>query len=439
MASERLELEDIQSGVLRPRPTPYVATYIAFRIDDRKAGRDLMARVSRVVTSAANPTSPLADTWVSVALTYQGLKALGVPQPSLDSFAWEFRQGMAVRAGELGDTGESAPANWEQPLGSSDLHVVLVAVSPDEQRLEGALERAREAYRKMSGIEAIWRQNCYALPTETEPFGFRDGISHPAIEGSGIPGTNPQERPLRAGEFVLGYRDELGGVQRTEPEILGRNGTYVVFRKLHQRVAAFRQYLKANSSKVEEEELLAAKMMGRWRSGAPLALCPFHDNAALGADPRRNNDFLFEADDPAGFKTPGGSHIRRCNPRDAAIAGVARIHRMIRRGTAYGPPLPEGIVVDDGADRGLMFAFVGAHLGRQFEFVQSQWINDGVFFGAGTDRDPIVGSHEVSFTLPRKPVRKRLQGIPKFVVTRGGEYCFMPGLRALRWLAELET
>jgi hypothetical protein len=96
-------------------------------------------------------------------------------------------------------------------------------------------------------------------------------------------------------------------------------------------------------------------------------------------------------------------------------------------------------MVDDGADRGLMFAFVGAHIGRQFEFVQSQWINDGVFFGAGTDKDPIVGSNEVSFTLPRKPVRKRLQGIPNFVVTRGGEYCFMPGLRALRWLAELET
>ena len=102
-------------------------------------------------------------------------------------------------------------------MGSSDLHVVLVAVSPDEQRLEQALERAREAYRKMSGIEAIWRQNCHALPTETEPFGFRDGISHPAIEGSGIPGSNPQERPLKAGEFVLGYRDEMGGIQKTTP------------------------------------------------------------------------------------------------------------------------------------------------------------------------------------------------------------------------------
>ena len=437
--NNELELDDIQSGVLRPRPTPYVATYIAFRIDDPKAGRDLLARISRVVTSAANPTSPLADTSVSVALTYQGLKALNVPQQSLDSLSWEFRQGMAARAHELGDTGESAPENWEEPLGSSDLHVVLVAVSPDEQRLEQALDRAREAYRNMSGIKAIWRQNCHALPTETEPFGFRDGIGHPAIEGSGIPGSNPQERPLKAGEFVLGYRDELGGIQKTTPEILGRNGTYVVFRKLHQRVAAFRQYLKANSTSAADEELLAAKMMGRWRSGAPLALRPFHDDPELGSDPRRNNDFLFEADDPTGLKTPGGSHIRRCNPRDAAIAGVARIHRMIRRGTAYGPMLPEGVTVDDGIDRGLMFAFVGANIGRQFEFVQSQWVNDGIFFGAGDDKDPIVGSGEINFTLPRKPVRKRLQGIPRFVVTRGGEYCFMPGLRALRWLAELES
>src|SRR4051794_29381833 len=438
-STTELELDDIQSGVLRPRPTPYAATYIAFRVDDRKTGRGLMQRASRVVTSAANPKGPLADISVSIAVTCKGLEALGVPQESIDSLSWEFRQGMVARASELGDFGESAPEHWEPPLGSSDIHVVLAAVAPNARRLEAALDRARETYRSMPGIKAIWRQNCHALETEKEPFGFRDGISHPAIEGSGIAGTNPQEQPLRAGEFVLGYRDELGGMQETEPEILGRNGTYVAFRKLHQRVAAFRQYINANSKSVADEELLAAKMMGRWRSGAPLALCPFHDDAELGADPRRNNDFLFETDDPAGFKTPGGSHIRRCNPRDAAIAGVARIHRMIRRGTAYGPTLPEGVMVDDGADRGLMFAFVGAHIGRQFEFVQSQWINDGVFIGAGEDKDPIVGSHEINFTLPRKPVRKRLQGIPRFVVTRGGEYCFMPGLRALRWLSELET
>ena len=257
----KLELEDIQSGVLRPRPTPYVATYIALRIEDAKAGRELMRRVSSVVTSAANPASPLADTWISVALTYQGLKALGVPQDSLDSFAWEFRQGMASRAKDLGDTGESSPENWERPLGTSELHVVLVAVSPDSQRLESVLERARESYAGMTGIKAIWRQDCHALPNEKEPFGFRDGISHPAIEGSGVAGTNPREQPLKAGEFVLGYLDEMGSVQKTNPELLGRNGTYIVFRKLHQRVAEFRKYLKANSTSTDDEELLAATLL----------------------------------------------------------------------------------------------------------------------------------------------------------------------------------
>jgi len=439
--SPGLELDDIQSGVLRPRPAPYVATYIALRIDDLKAGQQLMQNVAKVVTSAANPSSPTADTWVSVALTYQGLKALGVPDKSLESFSWEFRQGMAARAKDLGDVGESSPENWEKPLGSSEVHVILVAVSPDAQSLESALARARKTYEGMKGVVAIWRQDCHALPNEKEPFGFRDGISHPAIEGSGIPGTNPKERPLKAGEFVLGYTDEMGGVTKTEPEFLGRNGTYIAFRKLHQRVADFRKYLKANATSEMDEELLAAKMMGRWRSGAPLALCPLHDNPELGVDSKRNNDFLFQQDDAAGLKTPGGSHIRRTNPRDAEIAGVARIHRMIRRGTAYGPLLPEGVLDDDGVDRGLMFAFVGAHLGRQFEFIQSQWINDGIFFGGNADKDPIVGAMQPgeSFTVPRRPVRRRLQGLPRFVVTRGGEYGFMPGIRALRWLAGLEA
>jgi len=442
MAAEedaRLELDDIQAGVLRPRPTPYAATYILVRIDDRKAGKELMRRLAAVVTSAAKPAVATEDTGVSVALTYQGLKALGVPEVSLASFAWEFRQGMAARATELGDNGESSPEKWEKPLGTPDVHVVIVAVSRDAARLEAALERARKAYRELPGITAIWRQDCHALPDEKEPFGFRDGISHPAIEGSGIPGTNPHEPPLKAGEFVLGYRDEMGGVQALKPEVLGRNGTYIVFRKLHQRVAAFRQYLKANARDASDEERLAAKMMGRWRSGAPLALCPLQDDPALGADPKRNNAFQYQAEDPTGLKTPGGSHIRRTNPRDARIAGEPRIHRMIRRGTAYGPLLPHGVLDDDGTDRGLMFAFVGAHLGRQFEFVQSQWVNDGVFFGGEADKDPVVGSMGAneSFTVPQRPVRRRLQGIPRFVVTRGGEYAFMPGLRALRWLAEL--
>jgi Dyp-type peroxidase family len=435
-----LELDDIQSGVLRPRPTPYQATYVIFRIDDRKAGHELMRRLSYVVASAAHPTSPAGDTWVSAALSFQGLKALGVPRTSLESFPLEFQQGMAARAKILGDNGESSPENWEKPLGSADVHVVVTALAPDAEHLEAALKRARRTYQELPGITAIWRQDCHVLPDEKEAFGFKDGISHPAIEGSGIPGSNPHERALKAGEFVVGYPDEISDApSMPQPEILVRNGSYVVFRKLHQRVAAFRQYLKQNSSSPEAEELLAAKMMGRWRSGAPLALCPLRDNPEIGADLRQNNAFLFKQDDSIGYKTPCGSHIRRMNPRDADVAGVVRIHRMIRRGTSYGPPLPNGVLEDDGVDRGLMFAFVGAHLGRQFEFVQSEWMNGGSFFGGSHEKDPIAGASagDGTFDIPKRPIRRRLHGLPRFVVTRGGEYCFLPGLKALRYLASL--
>jgi Dyp-type peroxidase family len=442
LAGSALELDDIQSGVLRPRPVPYAAAYVLFRIDEVKAGRELMRRIRPVVASAAHLESPAGDTWVSVALTFQGLKALGVPQASLDSFSPEFQQGMAARAAILGDTGESSPEHWEKPLGSADVHVVVTALAPDTGRLEEALAQARQQHQKISGITAIWSQNCHALPNQREAFGYRDGISHPAVEGSVIPASNPHERPLKAGEFVLGYINEMGDVPVIpKPDILGRNGSYVVFRKLHQRVAAFRQYLRANSSGSADGELLAAKMMGRWRSGAPLALCPLHDDPELGADPHRNNAFLYKEDDAIGYHTPCGSHIRRTNPRDADVAGVVRIHRMIRRGTSYGPVLPEGVLEDDGQDRGLMFAFIGANLGRQFEFVQSEWMNDARFFGGGDAKDPVAGANsgDGSYSFPRRPIPKRVQGLSRFVVTRGGEYCFVPGLRALRWLGELES
>ena len=141
--------------------------------------------------------------------------------------------------------------------------------------------------------------------------------------------------------------DAIEPVGGPEPEMLGRNGSYVVFRKLHQRVAAFRQYLKANSTTVEDEELLAAKMMGRWRSGAPLVLAPDKDDPALGADMQRNNNFNYKEMDPHGYAVPLGAHIRRMNPRDTAVNMNRR--RIIRRGGTYGPPLPEGVLDDDGA------------------------------------------------------------------------------------------
>ena len=439
-----LELDDIQSGALHERPSPYVGAYLLIRVDDRAAGRELVGRLLSVVDSGRPTADPAHDAWITAAFTYQGLKALGVPQDSLDSFAPEFRQGMAARAAELGDVGESSPANWEKPLGTADVHVALAALSPDAARLEAVLERARRTYAELAGIEVIWRQDCYQLPTGRTSFGFKDGIGQPAVEGSGIPGSNPGEAPLKAGEIILGYPDETGSLPpMPTPEVLGRNGTYVVFRKLHTRVAAYRRYLREQAASREEEALLGAKMVGRWQSGAPLALSP-RRTIPSSARIRSETTTSATATISAASSVRPGSHARRANPRDAldGEGGVdVRLHRMIRRGTSYGPMLPEGVLEDDGADRGIIFVFAGAHPKRQFEFVKTQWLNDGIFIGAPSESDPLVGPNDGSgtFTIPQRPIRRRLQALPPFVVTRGGEYCFAPGLRAMRWLAELDT
>src|SRR3954468_2689983 len=136
----------------------------------------------------------------------------------------------------------------------------------------------------------------------------------------------------------------------------------------------------------------------------PARRLPGADDAELGADPARNNDFGY-AGDPRGFRCPAGAHARRANPRDALDQEGSvnvRLHRMIRRGTSYGPMLPDGVLEDDGADRGIIFVLAGAHLKRQFEFVKTQWLNDGIFIGAPLQSDPLVGPREEpgSFTIP---------------------------------------
>ena len=236
-----LELDDIQAGALYERPSPYVGTYLLLRIDDRADGRELVRRLHRIANPAAGADTP-DETSITVAFTYHGLEALGVPQASLDSFAPEFQQGMAARAAVLGDVGESGPDHWEKPLGTTDVHVAVAVLSSDEARLQAVAERARAAHAELPGVELIWRQDCYQLATGRTSFGFKDGIGQPAVEGSGRQSSNPRERPLKAGEIILGYPDETGELPpMPTPDVLGRNGTYVVFRKLHTKVAAYRE------------------------------------------------------------------------------------------------------------------------------------------------------------------------------------------------------
>jgi Dyp-type peroxidase family len=438
--SPALETSDVQATVLRPRPSPYCGEYVILRIGNAEQGREMLRRILPHVAPADEWWVPSLPGWLGIAFTFEGLKALGVPQASLDSFPIEFRQGMAARAAILHDFGANAPANWEYPFGTPDAHVALAIYAKSNQDLQKVLDLARKSHTDLQQISIVYRLQFGELPEGRNPFGFKDGLHNPHVEGSGSAGAN-KAASIKAGEFVMGYPDERGETANIPiPVELRRNGTFVAIRKFHMDVAAFRRYLRDQGSSLEEEELIAAKMVGRWRSGAPLVLAPDRDDPALGTDGNRNNDFSY-ADDMKGLKCPFSAHIRRVNPRDALKDDIVAVnlHHFLRRGTNYGSPLPEGVLEDDGAERGGVFLLIGAHLGRQFEFVQSQWVTDGNFISHGTEQDPLIGNNEGEgvFTIPRAPVRRRLHGLPRFVSVRGGEYCFMPGLRALRWIANL--
>src|SRR5262245_13434717 len=437
-----LALNEIQATVLRPRPAPYFGTHVLLRIDDAQEGRRFLRRLTPHIASAANWWNA-AHTWLEIGISYAGLEALGLPRESLQSFPEAFRVGMAARARQLADEGVNDPRNWDEPFGTGQVHIGVSAFSDSEEKRRRALAIAREQYEGFSGVSLLAMQDFGAQPGDLNSLGYKDGIDQPAIEGSGVEPLPGQGRPIKAGEFILGYAGEAGvPLPMPQPEVLGRNGTFVGFRKYQSRVGAFNRFLRANGSTEEERELLAAKLVGRWRSGAPLTLAPDVDDPALGADPRRNNDFNY-ANDAIGRKAPFGSHIRRMNPRDTELTRLTdvNIHRLIRRGTTYGAPYDPSALSDedDEIPRGAYFLFISAKAMATLEFLQREWINDGNFIGVGDERDPIIGQQEedATFTIPREPVRRRVHGIETFNVLRGGEYFFMPSLSALRWIADL--
>jgi len=437
-----LDLHEIQATVLRQRPAPYFGTHVLLRLDDARAGRELLRRLTPHIDSATSWWSA-ANPWLFVGISYAGLEALGVPRDSLQSFPEAFRVGMAARARQLGDEGANDPKTWDPGFGTGEIHVGVSAFADSEEQRRRVLAIAREQYESLSGVSVLRSQDFGAQPGDLNPLGYRDGIDQPAVEGSGVEPLPGQGRPIKAGEFILGYPGESGvPLPMPQPDILGRNGTYVGFRKYQSRVGAFNRFLRANGSTEEERELLAAKLVGRWRSGAPLTLAPDVDNPTLGADPQRNNDFNY-ANDQHGRQVPFGSHIRRMNPRDTDLARLTdvNLHRLIRRGTTYGRPYDPNALseADDEVPRGAYFLFISAKAMTTIEFLQQEWINDGNFIGTGSERDPIIGLQPegATFTIPKEPVRRRIHGLETFNVLRGGEYFFMPSLSALRWLGEL--
>ncbi len=439
-----VDLHDIQATVLRHRPEPYFGSHLFLHINDPRGGREFLRRLAPHISSASDWWNA-QDPWIAVAISYQGLVALGVSEDSLQSFPQAFRVGMAARAEKLCDYGANDPKNWDRPFGSGQIHIQVSIMSDTEEKWCRTMETARQQHQGFSGVTVLLIQNFGAQPGSLNSLGYKDSIGQPAIEGSGVDPLPGQGQPIKAGEFILGYPGESGvPLAMPQPDVLGRNGTYVGLRKYQSRVGAFNRFLRENCQTDQERELLAAKLVGRWRSGAPLTLAPTEDDAVLGEDPQRNNDFTYTSD-PQGKRVPLGCHMRRMNPRDTKMPVLTdvNIHRIIRRSTTYGAPYDRNAISehDDEDARGIYFLFISAKAMNTLEFLQREWINDGNFMNLGSERDPIVGlqDEEAPFTIRKEPVRHRIHGIETFNVLRGGEYLFMPSLSALNWLAGLNA
>ena len=489
-----VEFDDVQGLVRFGYKHLTEACFLLLRVKDPAAARAWLARAP--VTNAVKADPP-PQTALQIALTNEGLRALEVAPDLCAEFSAEFVAGMAsdaTRARRLGDVGASDPGGWRWGVGERVPHVaVLIYAVPGrlatwEQEIETELA---------GGFLRIERLSTSDMRGE-EPFGFADGISQPEVDWERKRPVRDRDRLEYGnltclGEFLLGYPNEYGlytprpmlAPQRDPGALLpraedapdradlGRNGCYLVLRQLRQDVQGFwRELDRQAGGDADLRERLAAAMVGRKRDGEPLA-APDGESVAPGAARPRSklNDFTYQAD-PRGARCPLGAHIRRANPRNADLppggrgllsrlwrmlgfdaaaleqdlVASTRFHRLLRRGRTFGAggaPAPPATASSLGADTGLYFICLAGNIKRQFEFVQSAWLMGSRFAGL-TESDPLLG-HRLpdagncptdGFSMPQADgPDRRLTGLPQFVTVLGGAYFFLPGIRALRYLA----
>lgn len=494
-----LDVQDIQNFVLNPVAFPF-ARYCFFTFGNAAGGRAFIGELAGMVTDAVHhchdsgqPITEEKPLEISVALSFDGLRALEVPARTLASFPLDFIQGMRARAHDvLVDRGESDPANWEPMWLDGSVHawVAIQHVWPKGVTRAVAQTKRDEVHdiileiASRHGVTQRAYQDAGALivdasgkPTDREHFGYSDGIGNPDIRGSGWPSPPGSGKrtsagtwePIAPGEFVLGHEDEAGEMPIAPlPVGLSRNGTFLVYRKLHENVGRYRKWLAQEGPRYPGgTELLAAKLIGRFSDGTPLATWPDAPLGVTAAD-REKPDFTSKltdftyGGDPEGSKCPMGAHIRRMNPRDSlGFDGVlVNRRRIIRRGLPYGDWVPDSTPLDE-VDRlddysaelpsqhGVVFMALNASIERQFEFVQREWMNYGNDFRQGNDRDPLLGNREgesrfvVQGEIKGDTVTPMhvCRGLPQFITVRGGEYFFVPSLTALGMIAAgaLET
>lgn len=441
-----LPLADVQGLILRSYGME-CATFFLLRVEKPAEARRMLGTLP--ITSGT-PWQEKPPFCVNIGLTFEGLAALALSPESLESFPQEFAAGAFRRCAEVGDTGSCSPETWAHGLGQPGLHALVLLFAQDDTIRDAQTGALRESLMGSGAWSEIAALPGDVLPGSLAHFSYRDGFSQPTVD-CGLPNPVPDRQPVApTGEFLLGYPSQFDQLTYPVPvpDELGRNGSFMVLRILEQNCAAFDALMNESEERYGiPGELLAAKMVGRWRNGTPLSTCPssdspvppltdmnLYDYAPTDANPETYND-------RRGYRCPVGSHVRRANPRSATVAGNSGSrHRIVRRGVPYGPPY-DPAHPNDGIERGLLGLFIGVSIKDQFEFLMSEWINGDTFApGIFGTTDPILGNStgENKFVIPREngpPVV--ISPFPRLVTTRGSAYTFLPSITGLRYIANL--
>jgi deferrochelatase/peroxidase EfeB len=494
------EFSDMQGLLYSGYSTLTEACFLLLRIADPAAAR---AWLSAVEVTTADKRKVTAA--VQVALSVDGLQALGVAPAAIAGFSAEFLTGMAgqeSRSRRLGDVGSNAPSQWVWGAVPPHVAVLLYAANGGLAALRQQVETAAFAQ-----AFALLRVLDTTDMGGREPFGFTDGVSQPSIDWQAKRSPDeeailPYGNLISAGEFVLGYPNEYG--QYTDRPLLdandpaasilpqaadaphrrdlGRNGSYLVLRELRQDVRAFWQFAATHADDPAGATALAEAIVGRRIDGGPLESLSAAPIEGVGPDPSdiTNNQFTYVAD-AAGLRCPIGAHVRRANPRTGDMPGAplsllprlirllgigqtnlqddliaaSRFHRLLRRGREFGKTVaPEQAMRADAPapSAGLHFICLNGNIARQFEFIQNAWLQSPKFAGLGDEADPLIANRQPvpggegpgavtdNFSLPQQNgVRRRITGLPQFITVAGGGYFFLPGRRALRYLAGATT
>lgn len=433
--------------------------------------------------------------WRNIAFTAAGLTKL-VGSNEVAKFAdTSFQSGADALSTTIGDPDDGSDGDrrtWLIGYGDKVPDGLIIVAADDEADLDAETDRLCTALKATTGkTPYVERGETRKTLPGHEHFGFKDGISQPALRGRYPEGgyitpryladTDPNAIYLAApgqplvwpGEFLLNQPQQKGG--NSDPidfklvpsaPAWATNGSYLVFRRLRQNVAAFQSRVLAIQGKLSADPAFSrlsvddvgALMVGRFQSGCPV-MRSTQDNSGISADAYAANNFLFANDTPIyalrpstpvrpdrfppataddqGVRCPYGAHIRKVNPRDESTDfgdGTNNLQkRLLRRGIPYGPEFNPAI--QDQEDRGLLFLSYQSSIVNQFEFLMRDWVNGGDAPKSDSGFDPILSPRIQGQFIPRRPDGTEFPADvpgPAIVVATGAAYLFSPPISALR-------